>query len=95
MKVVGKEHEEVASSICAPGMRVAGVLFLLTACSSGPPWTLNSSPDEITLRWYPDSMPNAAADAVAQTHCRNWGKNAELVAYTQDGSAQLGNYRCR
>lgn len=83
------------SWILIPRIWAAGVLLCFAACSTGPPWTLNSSPSEITLRWYPDNTPNAAADMAAQVHCRNWGKNAELVAYSQDGSAELGNYRCR
>ncbi len=61
----------------------------------GPPWTLSQSPNGIDLRWYPDDTPGAAADAVAQSHCQSYGKNAELIAYVQDGSAQLGKYRCR
>jgi hypothetical protein len=77
-------------------VRDAGIVFLfwLAACS-GPPWTLAQSPDGITLRWYPDDTPDAAADSVAQVHCRSLNKNAELIAYDQDGSAQLGRYRCR
>jgi hypothetical protein len=70
------------------------ILLCLAACS-GPPWTLSQSPDGITLRWYPDSTPSGAADSVAEVHCRSWGKNAELIAYDQDGSAQIGRYRCR
>ena len=71
-----------------------GIMVLLGACS-GPPWTLSQSPDEINLRWYSDDTPSSLADSVARLHCQSWGKNAELVAYTQDGSAQLGQYRCR
>jgi hypothetical protein len=70
------------------------ILLSLAACS-GPPWTLDQSPDGITLRWYPDNTPNAVADSVAQVHCRSLGKNVELIAYDQDGSAQIGRYRCR
>jgi hypothetical protein len=70
------------------------VLVGLAACS-GPPWTLSQSADGINLRWYPDDTPTAAADMAARTHCQSYGKNTELIAYTQDGSAQLGNYRCR
>lgn len=73
---------------------VVAVLLILVACG-GPPWTLNQSPDGIDLRWYPDTTPSAAADTAAQLHCRSYGKSAELIAYTQDGSAQLGKYRCR
>ena len=71
-----------------------GILLGLAACS-GPPWTIDQSPDGITLRWYPDNTPNAVADSVAQVHCHSLGKTAELIAYDQDGSAQIGRYRCR
>jgi len=76
--------------------RVAGLAILLgvTACS-GPPWTLEQSPEAITLRWYPDETDSAVADSLAQTHCASSSKNAEVVSYDQDGSAQIGRYRCR
>jgi len=61
----------------------------------GPPWALSQSPNGIDLRWYPDATPTAVADTVAQAHCQSYGKNAELIAYVQDGSDQLGRYRCR
>jgi hypothetical protein len=73
---------------------VIAILLGLVACG-GLPWTLSHSPDGITLRWYPDSTPYAAADSLAQVHCQSWGKNAELISYDQDGSAELGKYRCR
>jgi len=74
----------------------AGISVLLTLGScSGPPWTLNQSPTEISLRWYPDDTPSAAAAAIAQQHCQSSGKQAELVSSTQDGSAQFATYRCR
>jgi hypothetical protein len=28
-------------------------------------------------------------------HCQSQGKSVELIAYEQDGSAQIGKYRCR
>ena len=68
---------------------------LAFAGCSGPPWTLSQSPNGIDLRWYPDDTPSAAADTVAQAHCQSYGKNAELITYVQDGSVQLGKYRCR
>jgi hypothetical protein len=77
-----------------PAAAGVGILLFLGACD-GPPWTLSQSPDEINLRWYSDNTPSSVADSVAQLHCQSWGKTAELVAYTQDGSAQLGQYRCR
>jgi hypothetical protein len=70
------------------------VLLMLGACN-GPPWTLNQSPTEISLRWYPDDTSSAAAAAIAQQHCQSSGKNAELISTSQDGSAQLAKYRCR
>jgi len=80
----------------ATARRAAGIAVLLTlgACT-GPPWTLSQSPTEISLRWYSDSTPTAAAQAIAQQHCQSSGKTAELVSSTQDGSAQLATYRCR
>jgi hypothetical protein len=72
----------------------AGTLLCLAACN-GPPWTLSQSPSEISLRWYPDDTPSNAVNSVAQGHCKQSGKNAELVSSTQDGSAQLATYRCR
>ena len=84
------------SSIFARAVRAAGVgvLVCFGACN-GPPWTLNQSPEEISLRWYPDDTPNTAADWAAKVHCQSWGKSAELVSSDQDGSAQLAKYRCR
>jgi hypothetical protein len=80
-------------------VRTAGIgaLLYLGACggSPGPPWTLDQSPDGITLRWYPDNTPSDVATSVAQVHCRSWSKNAELIGYDQNGSAQIGRYRCR
>jgi hypothetical protein len=76
--------------------RVAGLAFLLgvTACGE-PPWTLEQSPDAITLRWYTDEMDNAPADSLAQAHCASLSKSVELISYDQNGSAQIGRYRCR
>ncbi len=56
---------------------------------------LTSSPDAITLRWYADETDIAAADATAPTHCQSLGKTAELISYEQNGSTQIGEYRCR
>ena len=80
----------------APTLRAAGfaVLLVFGACN-GPPWTLDQTPDAITLRWYTDETDRAVADSVAQTHCQLSSKNAELISYDQDGSAQIGKYRCR
>jgi len=70
-------------------IRTTGIAILLyLAACSGPPWTLDQSPDGITLRWYPDNTPSDVPNSVAH-------KNAELIAYDQNGSAQIGRYRCR
>ena len=72
----------------------SAILIAVIACSRQP-WTLEQSPSAITLRWYPDEVDASVADLVAQTHCASTSKNAELISYTQDGSAQIGKYRCR
>jgi hypothetical protein len=78
---------------------VAGIaaLAVLAGCSGLPwtPWTLSQSPTEISLRWYPDTTPSAAAGQLAQLHCASWEKSTELVSDTQDGSAEIAKYRCR
>lgn len=78
------------------GIGFAGIAVLLAlgGCS-GPPWTLNKSPAGISLRWYPDATPAAAADQIAQLHCGSWQKSAELVSNNQNGSAETAEYRCR
>ena len=54
-----------------PAVQAAGIALLLTlAACNGPPWTLNQSPTEISLRWYPDETDRAAAEAIAQQHCQ-------------------------
>jgi hypothetical protein len=72
-------------ALTVPAVGVA-ILLALGGCG-GPPWTLNKSPNGIDLRWYADDTPSAVADAVAQAHCQSYGKNVELIAYDQDGSA--------
>jgi hypothetical protein len=76
------------------GAAEIAVLLALGACT-GPPWTLDRSPSEISLRWYPDDTPSTAAEAIAQQHCQSSGKTAEVVSNEQDGSAQIARYRCR
>jgi hypothetical protein len=80
-------------SIC---LRAAGMGMLLTleACN-GPPWVVDRTPDAITLRWYADETDSGVADAAAQAHCQSSSKTAELVSYGQNGSIQIGKYRCR
>jgi hypothetical protein len=100
----GKRLPNMAASItggerCVPiftkiRLTSIAILLVISACS-GPPWTLQESPSAITLRWYSDEMDSSVADGVAQTHCVATSKNAELVSYDQDGSAQIGRYRCR
>jgi hypothetical protein len=78
----------------AIGAAGIAVMTVLGGCN-GPPWTLNQSPAGISLRWYPDATPSAAADQVAQLHCVSWQKSAELISDNQDGSAEIAEYRCR
>jgi len=77
-------------------LRAAGLAILLAlgACT-GPPWIINQSPEAITLRWYSDETDSAVADGIAQAHCEASSRRAELISYDQDGSAQIGRYRCR
>ncbi len=78
----------------AIGAAEIAALAALAGCT-GPPWTLSHSPTEISLRWYSDTTPSAAADQLAQLHCESWEKSAELVSETQDGSAEIAQYHCR
>ena len=38
------------------------VMLLCLAACDGPPWVLNKSPAQISLRWYSDTTPNGLAD---------------------------------
>jgi hypothetical protein len=78
----------------AIGAAGIAALAALAGCN-GPPWTLSRSPAEISLRWYPDTTPSAAADQVAQVHCGSREKSGELVSDARDGSAEIAEYRCR
>jgi hypothetical protein len=92
---VGKPRGKAPVSISTPG-RVIGLAILLgVAACSAPPWTLERSPDAITLRWYADETDSSVADSLAQAHCASSSKSVELVSYDQDGSAQIGKYRCQ
>jgi (2Fe-2S) ferredoxin len=67
------------------------------AIASGlyPPWTLNQSPERISLRWYPDVTPTLAAQQIAKEHCASSNKVAVLVSDTRDGSAEIAEFLCR
>lgn len=58
---------KVGVAIGAAGI---AALAALAGCTD-PPWTLSRSPTEISLRWYPDTTPTAAADQLAQLHCES------------------------
>jgi hypothetical protein len=92
----GDDCSEVPMSKLRATVRAAGIAALLglSACS-GPPWVLAKSEHDISLRWYSDNTPSAAADQVAELHCASWGKSAELASAIKDGSAQIAQYRCR
>ena len=82
-------------SMFFPTVRVAvAVLVLGVAACSTPPWTVNRSPDAITLRWYADEADIAAAQTVADLHCRSFGKTAALASNEQSGSIQIAEFRC-
>ncbi len=73
----------------------AAALTLALAGCGGPPWILSQSPEHIALRWYSDNTPAIAAVELAQLHCRSWGRSAELIADTKDGSDEVAQFRCR
>jgi starvation-inducible outer membrane lipoprotein len=76
-------------------LRVAALpLLLLLATCNSPPWRVSQSPDAITLRWYSDEIGIAAAQAVADRHCRYFGKIAELASDEQSGSVEVAEFRC-
>ena len=90
---VGKPRGKTPVTTTPAG--VVGLAILLVAACSEPPWTLEQSPDTITLRWYADETDSSVADSLAQAHCASSSRSVELVSYDQDGSAQIGRYRCR
>jgi len=71
------------------------VLTLAIAACNAPPWTVSRSPDAITLRWYSDETDIAAAQTIADRHCRSTGRTAALVSNEQSGSVQVAEFRCR
>ncbi len=81
-------------SIPAVCIAVATTLFGLTGCST-PPWTVSRSPETITLRWYTDETDVAAAQSVADSHCRSYGKIAALTSDERSGSIEVAEFRCR
>jgi hypothetical protein len=89
-------RSEVPFAMFLPASRIAtaAVLLVVAACNA-PPWTVNRSPEAITLRWYADETDIAAAQTVADLHCRSFGKNAALASNEQNGSIQIAEYRCR
>ena len=71
------------------------VLTLAIAACNAPPWTVSRSPDAVTLRWYSDETDIAAAQTIADRHCRSTGRIAALVSDEQSGSIEIAEYRCR
>jgi hypothetical protein len=98
-----KRKRSVAIAWIAAGLAVAGCTGpaapalppAAPALTLYPPWTLNQTPEQIALRWYPDATPSAAAAEMARLHCGSWNKSAVLVSDTLDGSAEIAQYRCR
>ena len=70
----------------------------MTALTLGPaaaqPWTLSSSPNGITMRWYSDRNEEAQAHAMAGAYCTATGRGVRLAAIEEDGSAVVAHYRC-
>jgi len=83
-------------------LRFAAAMLLLSlavfpavaADAPGPPWPEVISPGSITLRWYPDEISEPQARAVAAAHCAAAGRQVGLGALGQDGSVEIGTYRC-
>jgi hypothetical protein len=86
----------MSARFVAPLLLLPLLAFPAIAADSppGPPWPVVISPDAITLRWYPDEVGEAQARAVASAHCAASGRAAGFGALEQDGSAELGTYRC-
>jgi hypothetical protein len=47
------------------------------------------------LRWYSDETDIAAAQTIADLHCRSFGRNAALASAEQNGSIEIATFRCR
>jgi hypothetical protein len=47
------------------------------------------------LRWYSDETDIAAAQAIADLHCRSFGQTAALASDEQNGSIVIAEFRCR
>lgn len=74
---------------------LAGAMTTLTlAPAVAQPWTLSSSPDGVTMRWYSDSNDEAQAHVMAGTYCGATGRTVRLAAIEADGSAVIAHYRC-
>ena len=84
------------SSNALPVLLLAA-LIALAGCAGppGPPWPGVVSPNNITLRWYPDETSTAEAQLAADAHCAMSGRRAGLAAVEQNGSVQVADYRCR
>jgi hypothetical protein len=78
-------------------VRIPAALGLVLAAAIGcsdAPWVQAASRDVVVLRWYPDTHPDAAAQAKAAAHCAATGRNAALGATEISGSVQIATYYC-
>jgi hypothetical protein len=73
---------------------IVAILLMLAGCG-GPPWAVHSSPDAVTLRWYPDETAAATAEQVAEAYCGAESRAAAIAADQRDGSAEIASYHCR
>ena len=67
---------------------------LMLSPAAAQPWTLSSSPNGITMRWYSDTNDEAQAHVMAGAYCTATGRGARLAAIEEDGSAVVAHYRC-
>jgi hypothetical protein len=83
-----------AVSVGVLRIALAAAVLAVSACSQ-PPWTVSSSPEAITLRWYSDQMDVTAAQTIADRHCQSVGKTAALASDDKSGSTEVAEFRCR
>lgn len=79
----------------AAALAIAFVIGL-AGCAGppGPPWPETVSPNGITLRWYPSDTSEAEAQQVADEHCAPARQGAAIAWIEQDGSVEIGSFRC-
>jgi hypothetical protein len=78
-------------------LSLAVALAAATGCADSPPWVQSASADRIVLRWYPRDIDTGqgAAQAKAEAHCAQTGRQALLVTTGMSGSIQIAIYQCQ